>query len=70
MTMNAEVDEISRSDVSIADVSIEERLSHELAVRIVKLRWMGMEEEAERIAASLRRFAPGCVLPAGPVDTD
>jgi hypothetical protein len=68
--MNADIYQLSH--VSIEErVPQEERVSHELVMmRILKLRWMGMEEEAERMAASLRQIDPGCVLPVGPVDTD
>lgn len=48
----------------------EERASHELVMRILKLRWMGMENEAEQIEAALRRVEPSCTLIAGPFDTD
>jgi hypothetical protein len=52
------------------NVSAEERASHELIMRILKLRWMGMESEAEQIEAALHRVDPACTLLAGPFDTD
>ena len=36
-----------------SDVSAEQRTSNELVKLIRKLRWMGMEEEAERVHAEL-----------------
>ncbi len=52
------------------DVPVDERMSHALIMRIVKLRWMGMENEAERIQVALRRADPACGLLAVPVETD
>lgn len=48
----------------------EERARHELVMRILKLRWMGMENEAEQVEAALRKVEPSCTLMAGPFDTD
>jgi hypothetical protein len=36
---------------------------------ILKLRWIGMEEEADRLASELARFAPGVTI-AGCYETD
>jgi len=47
-----------------------ERASHELILRILKLRWMGLEREAERVEVALRHVDPQCTLLAGPFDTD
>ena len=52
------------------DVSSAERTSHEFIMRILKLRWMGMDNEAERMQVALRRVDPACTLLAGPFDTD
>jgi hypothetical protein len=52
------------------DVSAQERASHELIKRILKLRWIGMEVEAEQMQVALRRVEPRCTLLAGPYDTD
>jgi hypothetical protein len=52
------------------NVPLEERASHELIMRILKLRWMGLESEAERVEVSLRHIDPECTLLAGPFDTD
>jgi len=52
-------------------VSAEERAKHDLIKQILKLRWMGMEKEAEQlIGRSLRRAEPGIVSLLGPLDTD
>jgi hypothetical protein len=52
------------------DVSVAEHASHELVMRILKLRWMGMDDEAERMQVALHRIDPQCTLVAGPFDTD
>ena len=52
------------------DVSAEECASHELIMRVLKLRWMGLDNEAERAEVALRRVDPACTLLAGPFDTD
>ena len=47
------------------DVSAEQRTSNELVKLIRKLRWMGMEEEAERVQTELAQSDVGpadCVL--------
>ena len=53
------------------EVSAEERTSSELVKRIRKLRWMGMEREAEALQATLcrREQSTDSVL-AAPPDTD
>ncbi len=52
------------------DVPAEEPTSHDLIMRILKLRWMGMESEANRMELALRSADPPCTLLAGPFDTD
>ncbi len=52
------------------DIPPDERRSHELIMRILKLRWMGMDGEAKRIELELRRVDPGCTILASPFDTD
>ena len=52
------------------DVSMEQRRSSELVKRIRKLRWMGLEGEAERMGTVLTSISPtDCVL-AAPHKTD
>lgn len=51
-------------------VAADESPSYRLATRILKLRWMGMETEAERMQVVLSRVDPACTLLAGPFDTD
>ena len=53
-----------------ADVPVGERTSTELVRLVKKLRWIGMEEEAERIQIVLRRIDSTATLLAGPWDTD
>ena len=52
------------------DVPAEERTSHDLMMRILKLRWMGMESEANRMELALCSADTPCTLLAGPFDTD
>ena len=52
------------------DVSAAERTSHELVMRILKLRWMGMENEPSQMRVVLRRVDPQCTLLAGLSDAD
>ena len=52
------------------ELSREERVTQELVKHIRKLRWIGMEEEAERLQAALSgRTCADCVLVL-PMDTD
>lgn len=52
------------------DVSPRQQASEEFVKRIRKLRWIGMEEEAERLQIVLQGFpAENCIL-AEPQDTD
>lgn len=52
------------------DVSIVERTLSELARLVRKLRWIGMQEEAEQMQLVLRRVDSAAILLAGPHDTD
>ena len=63
MQMNANVQERP-------EVSVEEGLSHQLIMRVLKLRWMGMENEAKRMQLALRRADAACTLRTGHFDTD
>jgi hypothetical protein len=40
------------------DVSVEERAFSQLVKRVRKLRWIGMDREAQRMQMSLRRVHP------------
>lgn len=52
------------------DSQAEKRESNEMIMRIRKLRWIGMEEEANRVQVTLGSSSSvDCVL-AGPSDTD
>ena len=42
----------------------------ELKHLIHKLRWMGLEQEAETVLAQLSRVSPTATILAGPHDTD
>jgi len=42
----------------------------ELKHLIHKLRWMGLEQEAETACAKLSRISPAATVLAGPYDTD
>ena len=43
---------------------------HQLIMRVLKLRWMGMENEAKRMQVALRRADAACTLLTGRFDTD
>jgi hypothetical protein len=43
---------------------------HELVLRILKLRWIGMQSEAEKMETALRRVAPESTLVRSSTDTD
>ena len=51
------------------DISPSQR-ANELIKLIRKLRWMGMEEEAERAETALRGISPADSVLATPSDTD
>jgi hypothetical protein len=44
--------------------------THELMQRIVKLRWMGLDDEAELVRSTLYKAEPGVTWVVGPCDTD
>ncbi len=44
--------------------------THELMQRIVKLRWMGLDDEADQIRSRLPQAEPGVTWVVGPCDTD
>ena len=52
------------------DVSSEQRTSNDLVKMIHKLRWIGREEEAERLQNSLCRIPRGDSVLAVACDTD
>ena len=54
----------------IPDVSADQRASNELIKRIRKLRWMGMEGEAERLQIKLAGGSPKDSVIAEPRETD
>ncbi len=62
--MDAHFEQLQRADSS------EEDFSNALVQRIRKLRWMGMEDEAERLQAMLRQIHPADILFSDPSDTD
>jgi hypothetical protein len=54
----------------LAETSARLVAPHELVMRILKLRWIGMESEAEKMETTLHRIAPESTLVRGPADTD
>jgi hypothetical protein len=38
--------------------------------RIVKLRWMGLDEEADELCRKLENMSPSECAPSGPAETD
>jgi hypothetical protein len=45
-------------------------MPEEMRKLILKLRWIGLDEEAERLSATLARIAPSACSFMGPRDTD
>ena len=64
--------ELHVNDQGIPDVSADVRASNEVIKLIRKLRWMGMDDEAERLLAELNgwSFQPTETVIAGPWATD
>ena len=62
--MDAHFEQLQRADSS------DEDFSNALVQRIRKLRWMGMEDEAEGLQAMLRQIRPADILLSDPSDTD
>ena len=54
----------------LAETSARLWAPHELVMRILKLRWIGMENEAEKMETALHRIAPESTLVRVPADTD
>jgi hypothetical protein len=52
------------------DVSTEQRRSSELVKLVRKLRWMGMEADAERVETTLCGLSPADSVLAAPRETD
>jgi hypothetical protein len=50
----------------------EERLPHDWARLILKLRWIGLEDEAKRLESAVATLRPEerCGTPCGPPSTD
>jgi hypothetical protein len=62
--------ELAPERQELPNVSTAQRASADLVKRIRKLRWIGMEEEAERLQIALSGIpAANCVLAEAP-DTD
>ena len=56
--------------VGIRKAAPQTRNVRDIKKMIVKLRWIGMEDEAELMSAELLRVAPAECLLLGPLDTD
>jgi hypothetical protein len=52
------------------DIEPEQRASHDMVRLIHKLRWIGMEDEAQTLQRSLRAMYAGATVLAIPPDTD
>ena len=52
------------------ELSSDQKTSNELVWRILKLRWMGMEEEAERLQEKFPAAKPTGSVLASPPETD
>ncbi len=55
---------------SYPDESSEQRVSSDIVRRIRKLRWIGMEEEAQQLRSALNGATDVDVVLSGPQDTD
>ncbi len=55
---------------ALLDATAEQRTASELVKLIQKLRWMGMDREAERLQSVLRRIPESDSVLAAPHDTD
>ncbi len=62
--------EISSNRKERLCISARKRTRCELAKRILKLRWMGMDDEAEQMRLALQRVEPGVTLLGDPCCTD
>jgi hypothetical protein len=54
----------------LAETSARLLTPHEMAMRILKLRWIGMENEAVKMETALHRIAPESTLVRNSTDTD
>jgi hypothetical protein len=52
------------------DVAITERSSHQFITHVQKLRWIGMDSEADEMQRALHAADPHCTVLTGPFDTD
>jgi hypothetical protein len=52
------------------DLAGDEGASQECIMRIQKLRWIGMDSEADEMQRALHAADPHCTVLTGPVDTD
>jgi hypothetical protein len=52
------------------DQAAEQPASHDLVMRILKLRWMRMDDEAEQAHVALQKVEPHATVLPCPVDTD
>ena len=57
-------------DENCPQVSLEQRAASELIKRIRKLRWMGLEDEAQALQGALRHAHCADSVVAYPLDTD
>jgi hypothetical protein len=52
------------------DQAPERPAAHDLVMRILKLRWIRLDEEAENAHVALQKVEPEATVLPGPVDTD
>ena len=58
------------NDQGVPDVSAGQRASNEMIKLIRKLRWMGLESEAQQLQFTLKSAPPADCLAAEPRETD
>jgi hypothetical protein len=57
--------------LAVAEAPRQQRAALERVRLLRKLRWSGLDKEAERLQAELARETPtGCAIVAGPAETD
>lgn len=61
---------MSRNTIESPTVASAEQASHELVKLIRKLRWIGLDAEANALTFELHRIEPGCSALYSPRDTD
>lgn len=62
--------EVESETLECHEKSVKECVPDELVLRIKKLRWMGMDDEAAQLQSRLHEIHQAPILLSGPSDTD